>query len=170
MIPVGEIGFLRAPEQSDLKWLMHLENDMTLWYVATTKEPFSTLTMQTYLARHQSIVTDQQLRLIFEVDGDPVGAVDVFDYDPTVNKAGVGIILEMKHRGKGWSKPMLAAFEQYCSKVLNIQNLYAHVPLHNEPSLALFTAAEYTIVGDLKNWIWMHGNHDDVRLFQKIMG
>ena len=76
MIPVKDLGVLRAPEESDLKWLMHIENDASIWYVSATKEPYSMLNLRQYLTRHENLVTHGKLRLILDVDGDPVGAVD----------------------------------------------------------------------------------------------
>jgi diamine N-acetyltransferase len=169
MIPVKDLGVLRAPEESDLEWLMHLENDTSIWYVSATKEPYSMLNLRQYLSRHENLVTHGQLRLILDIDGDPVGAVDLFDYDAYTKRAGVGIVIEKKHRGKGWSKLALETMEYYAHTTLHIENLYAHVPMLNEPSLRLFKTRGFREVGVLMNWIWWEGEYLDVKVYQKIL-
>lgn len=169
MIPVKDLGVLRAPEESDLKWLMHIENDSSIWYVSATKEPYSMLNLRQYLTRHENLVAHGQLRLILDVDGDPVGAVDLFDYDPFTKRAGVGIMIEEKHRGKGWSKLALETMEHYAYNTLHVENLYAHVPMINEPSLRLFESRGFREVGVLMHWIWWKGEYVDAKIFQKII-
>lgn len=108
------------------------------------------------------------LRLILDVDGDPVGAVDLFDYDPFTKRAGVGIMIEEKHRGKGWSKLALETMEHYAFKTLNVENLYAHVPIINDASLRLFSSRNFREVGVLMRWVWWEGEYVDAKIFQKI--
>ena len=63
------------------------------------------LNLRQYLSRHENLVTHGQLRLILDVDGDPVGAVDLFDYDPYTKRAGVGIVIEkniVERDGPNW--------------------------------------------------------------------
>ena len=126
------------------------------------------LNLRQYLTRHENLVTHGQLRLILDVDGDPVGAVDLFDYDPFTKRAGVGIMIEEKHRGKGWSKLAPETMEHYAFKTLNVENLYAHLPLINDASLRLFSSRNFREVGVLMRWVWWEGKYVDAKIFQKI--
>jgi diamine N-acetyltransferase len=169
MIAVGNIGFLRAPEPSDLNWLFELENDQSLWYLGHSKEPLSKDVLTQYIAQQPgNLFRDGQLRLILEHNAIPVGAVDLFDYDPIARRAGLGIAIDNEFRGRGWAIAALDSFEKYAFGTLGLHSLYAHVPLDNEASLALFEGSGFTGIGDLKDWVWKEGNFVDARLFQKI--
>ena len=71
MIKVEGIGYLRAPEISDLNALYTLENSPDLWYLGYSKEPWSKAVLQRYLVNQPgSLVRDGQLRLILDHDGE----------------------------------------------------------------------------------------------------
>jgi diamine N-acetyltransferase len=105
MIQVGDIGVLRALEPSDLDWLYTIENDASLWHLGISKEPWSKAVLSSYIdAQPGNLLRDGQLRLVFEVDGAAVGAVDVYDYDAIARKGGIGIVLSPEHEGRAWPK------------------------------------------------------------------
>ena len=107
MIKVGDIGVLRALEP-DLDWLYTIET-MRLWHLGISKEPWSKAVLASYIdAQPGNLLRDGQLRLVFEVDGAAVGAVDVYDYDAIARKGGIGIVLRPEARGK--AKAALEAF------------------------------------------------------------
>jgi diamine N-acetyltransferase len=170
MIPVTNNGYLRAPEPEDLSWLYRIENDATLWYLGISKEPWSKAVLADYLAAQPgNLQRDGQLRLLFVYEGVTVGAVDLFDYDATARKAGIGIVLSDEYRGKGLGKMMLQAFESYCFNTLALHSLYAHAPINNEASMLLFEQSGYRKVGTLEDWVWSNGAHYNAQLFQKLV-
>ena len=169
MIPVKGIGLLRAPEQSDLDWLHSLENNPSLWYLGYSKEPFSREVLRNYLEQQPgSLLRDGQIRLVLEHDGAPAGALDLYDYDPFARKAGVGIVLDDQHRGKGWAKEAMIAFEQYVFGTLGLHSLFAMVPGKNEASLALFEGLGYKKIGELDDWVLHNGEYESALLYQKL--
>lgn len=169
MIPVPDIGLLRAPERSDLDWLHDLENNSNLWYLGFSKEPFNTEVLKNYLDQQPgSLLRDGQLRLILSHEGQPVGALDLYDYDPFARKAGVGIVLDAAHHGKGWSKAALTAFESYVFGTLGLRSVYAMIPSQNAPSIGLFEGLGYQKIGELKDWVLHHGAFESAVLYQKV--
>lgn len=86
---------LRALEPEDLECLYQWENDMDLWEVSDTLTPFSLFTLKKYIETcHLDIYTTKQLRLMIErVDTNArIGLVDLYDFDPYHQRAGIGII------------------------------------------------------------------------------
>jgi len=169
MIPVNQIGVLRSPERSDLEWLQLLENNPDLWYLGYSKEPFNREVLKNYLDQQPgSLLRDGQLRLILEHNGLPVGALDLYDYDPFARKAGVGIVLDPEHRGKGWAKEAMSAFEAYAFGTLGLHSLFAMVPGKNAASIGLFEVLEYKKIGVLEDWVLHHGSYESALLYQKL--
>lgn len=169
MIGVGDIGILRAPERSDLRWLQKLENDPNLWYLGFSKEPFNTEVLELYLNQQPgSLMRDGQLRMILENEGQPAGALDLYDYDPFARKAGVGIVLDDQHRGKGWASQAMRSFEKYVFGTLGLHSLFAMVPKGNQPSIQLFEGLGYKKIGELEDWVLHDGIFESAVMYQKL--
>lgn len=169
MIKVGDIGVLRALEPSDLDWLYTLENDTTLWHLGISKEPWSKDVLSRYIASQPgNLMRDGQLRLVLEVDGAPVGALDIYDYDAIARKGGVGIVIDTKYRGNGLAKNALEAFMTYLFGTLGMQMLYAVVPRSNTASRSLFESLNFEQSGTLKHWLLKNGQFENAYLYQFI--
>lgn len=81
----------------------------------------------------------------------PVGAIDLYSYDPLNRRCAVGIMVATDYRRKGYALAMLHALEkQYSGK---IHCLYADIAATNTASLALFRKAGYTECGRFKEWL-----------------
>ena len=99
----SENTYLRALEPTDLEFLYALENDTSVWHIGNTLTPYSRATLETYLENATlDIYTVKQLRLVICNQADEaVGAIDLFDFDPLHQRAGVGVVVTAAHRGHG---------------------------------------------------------------------
>ena len=97
---------LRALEPSDLDFLYDLENDQCLWTVSNTLVPFSKYTLKEYIshAKEDIFVAKQQRFVISDEHGDPLGIIDLFDFDPIHHRAGVGLVIKESYRENGLGK------------------------------------------------------------------
>ena len=115
---------------------------------------------------------DVQLRLIVETrqEARPVGAIDLFEYDPIHRRAGVGILIyEQSDRGQGYASDALEALCRYAHDTLRAHQLWCNVGADNEASLRLFRSAGFTEIGVKRDWLWRpDGYHDEVML-QKML-
>ncbi len=87
---------LRAPELEDLDLLFIWENEPSIWQVSGTLTPFSRYILKQYLEHAgKDIYEVKQLRLMIQLKSNhrPVGAVDLFDFDPHHHRAGIGILI-----------------------------------------------------------------------------
>ena len=74
---------LRALEPEDLELMYGWENDMQIWRVSGTVAPFSRHVLSRLIEEQQfDIYATRQMRLVIEHDGQAVGAVDLFEFDP----------------------------------------------------------------------------------------
>ena len=95
---------IRALEPEDLEYLYQWENDMDLWEVSDTLTPFSHFTLKKYIENsHQDIYEAKQLRLMItdEANHNPIGLIDLYDFDPYHLRAGLGIMIhDIENRKK----------------------------------------------------------------------
>ena len=123
----GHLISLRALEPSDLELLYQWENNPLVWHLSNTTAPFSKHILKEYIenAKHDIYVT-KQLRLIINTPKyGPIGCIDLFDFDPTNQRAGIGILIaDDQHRGKGYASEALEILCNYCFSTLHLHQLY----------------------------------------------
>lgn len=163
--------YLRAVEPEDLEFLYMCENDTSVWEMSNTVAPYSKEALKQYLEVAQyDIYTTKQLRLIIcLIDNTPIGAVDLFDFDPTNKRAGVGVLIaDGSQRGKGYASEALDILISYAFGTLHLHQLYCNILKDNVPSLRLFESKNFQRIGLKKDWVLSDGNWKDEYLFQLI--
>ncbi len=168
----GEKIYLRALEPKDLEFIYAIENDELIWEISHTQTPYSRFLVKQYLENaHQDIYEAKQLRLaICNTNNDnAIGLIDLFDYDPKNNRAGIGILIQNNSdRNQGVGTESLGLLIKYAFYNLNLKQLYANIDSENENSLKLFTKFEFQKIGVKKQWNLVNGSYKDEVLFQLI--
>ena len=145
---------LRALEPEDLDFLFALENDPDIWAVSDTLAPISRHALREYLAHAGADFWEvRQLRLVVCEGEEAVGTLDLFDFSPLHQRAGVGITLKKDFRGRGLARQALALLLPYARHTLRLHQLYATVGAGNAASLKLFEAAGFRAVGTRRAWL-----------------
>ena len=165
---------LRAPEPGDLDLLYIWENDTSIWRISGTLAPFSRSVLKMYLDNAaKDIFEMKQLRLIIQLKDKhlPIGAIDLYDFDPQHHRAGVGILVaEPSDRRKGYAREALETLIEYCFGILNLHQLYCNIAAGNGSSIALFKQAGFEEIGRKKEWIYTGEGYEDELFFQKLKG
>ncbi len=167
----GERIYLRAIEPDDLQFLYELENDTSIWEISGTTTPYSKHVLQMYLDNaHRDIYDVKQLRLcICNLEGKVVGLIDLFDFDPKNNRAGLGIVIkDLNSRNQGIGNESIKILMDYVFFTLNLHQIFANVAEDNEASIHLFEKLGFEKVGVKKDWILVNGSYKNEILFQKI--
>ena len=168
----GQNIYLRALEPDDLEFVYSIENDESIWEVSNTQTPYSRFLIRQYLENaHQDIYEAKQLRLAIckNQDFSAIGLIDLFDFDPKNNRAGIGILIkDSNNRNSGIGSESLDLLIQYAFAKLNLHQLYANIDIENEVSLALFTNFGFQNIGTKKQWNLVNGQYKDEALFQLI--
>lgn len=166
----GNHLILRALEPEDLLFLDEIENNENYWHLSDCQTPFSKYVLKQYLEHaHEDIYTSKQLRLVIcDCKKNTVGFIDLYDFDPKNNRAGVGIIIHEKFRNKGYASEALDLMVKYAFTHLNLHQLYAGINESNEMSLNLFRKIGFEIVGLKKEWNYFNDAYHDEYLLQKI--
>jgi len=161
--------FLRALEPEDLDILYEWENKPELWQYGSTLAPYSKFALRDYLTDSlQGILYTRQLRLmaIEKKSSAVVGMVDIFDYEPIHQRAGIGILVDSPYRRKGCGTEILNLTAGYAFDILHLNQLYAYIPLSNVSSFNLLSKCGYKQAGLLKAWLKTANGFEDVRLMQ----
>lgn len=169
----GEKIFLRALEPEDLEFIYELENDERVWEVSNTQTPYSRFLIKQYLENaHLDIYEARQLRLVictYAKKDNVVGLIDLYDFNPTNRRAGVGIlILDKKNRGNGYGKEALQLMMQYGKTHLHLHQLHASISEDNKISRDLFSKLNFKLIGQRKDWILVNGAFKNENLYQYI--
>jgi diamine N-acetyltransferase len=164
---------LRPLEPEDIDLLYKWENNMEIWEASNTKMPFSKYILAQYIKESaKDIYETKQLRLIIQNENsEPVGAVDLFDFDPYHLRAGVGILIHHKNdRNQGYAADALTALSNYAFHILGLKQLYADIAADNLSSIKLFENVGFEKAGVKKNWLKTANGWKDEIFYQKMSG
>jgi diamine N-acetyltransferase len=168
----GNTIYLRALEPEDLEFIYAIENNESVWEVSNTQTPYSRFLIRQYLENaHQDIYEAKQLRLAICLSDtfEAIGLIDLFDFDPKNNRAGVGIVISNENnRNSGIGSEALQLVINYAFNQLQLHQLYANIGSDNEISKQLFTKFGFQNIGTKKDWIKIGNIFKDEILFQLI--
>ena len=161
---------LRALVLKDLAFLYTIENDESLWELSQIQTPFSKDVLKKYLVTAQKDFKKlKQLRLVItSKNNEPLGFIDLFDFDLQNKHAGVSIVVLEKQRGKGYGKDALCVLMEYSFNKLGLHQLYSNVLEDNNASIRLFESVGFEKVGLKKKWRFYKGRYKNEYLFQFI--
>ncbi len=169
---IGKNIYLRALEPEDLGFVYEIENDQELWEFSNTQTPYSRFLIRQYLKNaHQDIYEAKQLRLVIckRNTTEAIGLIDLFEFDPANNRAGVGILIkENNNRNEGFGSEALGLVIDYSFSKLNLKQLFANINPSNGSSVTLFTNFGFEKIGTKKQWNLIDGVYHDEDLFQLI--
>jgi diamine N-acetyltransferase len=164
---------LRAVEPSDIDLLYLWENDPKVWAVSESITPYSRFELEKYILSEGDIFANKQLRLMIDCKQNdaylPVGAVDLFDFNPIHSRAGVGIMIySPENRRKGYASEALDILIEYAFTVLNINVLYCNISANNQKSVDCLEKAGFKKCGLKKSWNNTPNGREDEIMLQLI--
>lgn len=171
MLLRGQNIHLRALEPSDVEPMYRWENDPAVWGVSGTVAPFSREILRAFIEQQQyDIWRTHQLRLVIARNDDAtaVGAVDLFDFDPLNQRAGVGVLVADGERGRGYASEALALLVEYARDVLMLNQLYCDIDTDNVTCRALFSGCEFEECGVRRRWRLASDGWRDVVMMQRL--
>ena len=163
---------LRSIELSDLDFLYQTENNIELWEISNTVNPYSKYVLEEFIKNsHKDIFTTKQVRFIIEttVEKKIVGLVDLFDYDPIHLRAGIGIYILETEQKKNFAKNALIVLKEYCSTILRLNQIYCNISSDNAASINLFEKIGFKLSGKKEKWLNTSDGFKDVLFYQLIL-
>lgn len=144
---------LRKLEPTDLLSLYRWENDAAVWMDSDTHNPLSKQDLRNYIENTTGdIYRDGQLRLMIEKDGDTVGCVDLFDFDPRNRKAAIGMYIVPDSRGNGVGHEVVRQLLHYAFDFLHLRMVYAVIGVQNKACTRVFQDTGFIASAVLTHW------------------
>lgn len=162
---------LRALEKEDLPYLYRLENKESAREYGDSLMPHSKYVLKDFINNaDKDIFVTKQLRLVIEHNKscETIGMVDLFDFSPHHQRAGVGIWLDEAYRKNGFATEALESLSTFAFDTLLINQLFCHINLENIASIKLFKNVGFSEIGTLKQWIRTKKGFCDVSVLQLI--
>ncbi|MFT4753350.1 MAG: diamine N-acetyltransferase [Salibacteraceae bacterium] len=157
---------LRALEPTDLDLIYRWENDNRVWFSSSTTRPLSKQTLQWYIDSVNDVYTDKQLRMIIVNKYEPVGCVDLFDFDPLNQRMGVGIMIDANFEGMGFAQLAIQEVKKYAFTQLGVHQLFCQIAASNSRSIALFEKVGFLHTATKKDWLRIENQWIDELFFQ----
>lgn len=166
----GEKVTLREMRPTDCNLIHDWENRPELDYLGDEHEPLTKQEIANFIERSSGdIYTDGQLRLMIDASGSTIGCIDLFEFDQHNQRAGIGILIaETENRKNGYAKEALSLLTNYCFEVLNLRQLYCHIPVDNKASLRLFSTCGFEETGRCRDWVKKGNAFIDAVFMQRI--
>lgn len=166
--------YLRAMEPEDAGAMYRWENDASLWELGGgVSRPFSRAVIRKFIEQaSMDIFAAGQLRLMIvrKDTGQTIGCVDLFDFNPLMRRAGVGILIyEAEDRRQGYGLSALQLMTEYAFRHLDLRQLYADIPVSNRASRRLFSRVGF--IGDTvrREWVRISGGRYEDALFVQLL-
>ena len=104
-----------------------------------------------------------------KVDNLVKNVIDLFDFDPKNNRAGIGILIKnSEDRAQGFGAEALELLINFAFQQLNLNQLFANINPENIASMGLFAKFGFENIGIKKQWNLVNGLYKDEVLFQLI--
>lgn len=145
---MSEQLFLRKIKPSDSPWILKWENNIENWAVSNTQRKFSPQEIDDFVFGSHNIEENKQLRLMIcsKVNENPMGCIDLFEYEKG-NSVGVGVLIaDKKDRNKGYAKDSLKLLIEFVKNELDVKTIFCSIFLDNTPSIRLFEGAKFTFI------------------------
>jgi len=165
---------IRALEPDDVEILYKWENDRTIWHLSSTITPLSRFTLEQYvLSAGQDIYATRQMRMMIDLRKPikgvkTIGSIDLFEFEPAHQRAGVGILIHDGFRGKGFASEALDLLINYAFETLQLHQLFTNIATDNTDSIRLFESKGFQYIGTKKEWNRIRNNWLDESMFQLI--
>ncbi len=163
--------YLRTIEPSDAKYLVQWENNPENWTVSNTLVPFSEHLILQYVNSAQDIFETKQIRFMIclQESNLPIGTIDLFEYDPMNQRAGIGVLIaESGERKKGYANEALQLIIHYGFDRLNLHQLFCHIFETNETSIHLFEKNNFVKKGRKEDWVKTKNGWETELFYQLI--
>lgn len=159
---------LRSAEPEDASLIYAWENDRNLWRVSGTFVPYSHFQIEQFLLNNNDLFSQQQLRLMICLGETNIGCIDIFDYDPINERAGIGILIDKRYRYQGHAKEAIILLTDYLFNSLMLKQVHCSVDALNDKSQHLFQNLGFELCGCRKQWIKTPDGFIDEHIYQLI--
>ena len=133
---VGKKIKLRSLKESDLNFLMNIENNCDNWIYGSENKKYTVQELKNYLSNSKvGLTIAKQFRYVIEKEK-PIGFIDLYNY--SYNQAYVAVIIDIGERNNGYAYDALNVLIEYCFNSLQLSSLKCVIDKKNVASINLF--------------------------------
>jgi diamine N-acetyltransferase len=139
---------LRLVELRDASLIFEWETNKEIRRFTERDVPITIDLIEAVIKEQRSVFDSGQVRFIIcnKQTNVPVGLVDLYNIDFTIETAEVGIaIIDERNRQKGFASAALDEIKEYAANVIGVYCLRSFVEVDNIPSTILFERLGYEI-------------------------
>jgi diamine N-acetyltransferase len=135
---------IRKATPKDCDVILQWENNPLLWEVTDEPGPFTKEDISSFLAAQNSMKTANQERWIIEKFSEPIGMIDLFQWDPEQRSIGIGVALpNIDSRRKGFATEALRIAHSTMNMKYGVQHFHCIIHPNNPASQKLFEKLGY---------------------------
>ena len=135
----GENLKLRLLQLKDLDFLYSVENNKNYFKFSSHPQYYSKEELKEFISNSTDDITIyNQVRFVVDLNDKPIGLIDLFNYNPKKQNAGVGIIILDEFQNQNFGSKSLELLISYAWEKLDLLSLYANIKPSNQNSIKLF--------------------------------
>jgi diamine N-acetyltransferase len=135
---------IRKATPNDCDVILLWENNPLLWEVTDEPGPFTQDDISSFLEEKNSMTSANQERWIIENMHEPIGMIDLFQWDPDQQSIGVGIAVpNIANRKKGFASAALKILHSAMQMKYGILHFHCIIHPDNPVSQKLFEKLGY---------------------------
>jgi diamine N-acetyltransferase len=145
----GQKVYLRKVSSQDASLILEWENNPNFWDITENEGPFTLEDINYFIKSSTSLDASGQLRyMVVNLDNCVVGAVDLFDYNPMTQSAGVGILIaKSEDRTQGYATDALMTLIRHARNGVQLKQLHCIIYPSNIASIKLFSRCGFVPSG-----------------------
>ena len=118
-----------------------------------------------------SSLSSGELKLYIFPDNieEPVGCVELYNYDPVNHRAAVGIIISNEYRHRGYGCEAIKSLASFCRDNTSLHQIYADIAATNTASIRIFQKANFQHCATMHDWVVRGDQYLDTYRFQLII-
>ena len=158
---------LRDPEDSDIPFLLKIENDLCNNQLFTTKWRFySENDVKYFVQKKQNLLMNLQYRFMITYEFNSIGCLDLIDFDLLNSRVELGIFIDEKYRKNGFAFNALEEIKNKIHHDYSINQIYVEILSDNIASINFFKKSGFQKTGCKKKWIRKENDFLDLHLYQ----
>jgi len=160
---------IREIDLEDADFILEIENNKDIWKISHTKEEFSKKDIEIFIAKNilDGLSTEQK-RWIITINNERCGCIDIFDYNESNKRAGIGIVIHKDFQNQGVASKALKQFSTYCQHKLKLHQVYCTILEDNTNSIKLFEKCGFQKSGQRKEWTYYNNEYFNEVFYQLI--
>ena len=151
----GKNILLRSLEVSDLDFLCSVENDKLNWKYGSENIIYTREELKKYILNSRiDLSVAKQYRFVIDLEKNPIGFIDLFNYN--ADSVSLGVIIIQPYRRNSYAKESVGLILNYVFSFLGLVKVFATVRNDNLASINLFLSCNFQLEredNDLKYFI-----------------